>query len=225
MTKRASMFTRFLFSFLFGAIVGLAIFVAVQGLPSGAADGQCTPAGDVNGDGAVNLGDPLYLLQYLFAQGTPPRTCDGPVEPREIFIVRHAEKETTGADPGLTPEGQARAQRLADVFSRQRLDAIYASEKRRTYDTVLPLATAKGMEIIRFDQINDMAGMVHALKALPAGAVVVVAAHSYTIDELLTDLGIPTPGDLPTTIWDDLFLVTLPVEEAPPPVFVNLRYL
>ena len=222
MTRRTRSIVSVALPFLAVSAIGLAF--SLWGLFFGAAGAEGSSKGDANGDGQINIADAVYVLQYLFAQGAPPPACESPARPREIFIVRHAEKESSGADPGLTPEGQARAQRLADLFARQRIDAVYASEKRRTYDTVLPLATAKGMEIIRFDQIVDMDSMVLALKGLPAGAVAVVAAHSYTIDELLTGLGIPTPGDLPTTIYDDLFLVTLPVEEAPPPVFVNLRY-
>ncbi|MEM7263324.1 MAG: dockerin type I domain-containing protein [Planctomycetota bacterium] len=32
----------------------------------------CANACDANGDGAVNIGDPLYLLTFLFAGGPPP---------------------------------------------------------------------------------------------------------------------------------------------------------
>jgi phosphohistidine phosphatase SixA len=225
MTKHTRAVVSIVLPSTFGVVIGAAVFVGLWGLPGGAARAQDASRGDANGDGSINIADAVYVLQYLFAQGPPPSVCARPARAREIFIVRHAEKESTGADPGLTPDGQARAQRLADLFARQRVDALYASEKRRTYDTVLPLATAKGMEIVRFDQINAMPAMVQALKALPPGVVVVVAAHSYTIDEILTGLGIPTPSDLSTSIYDDLFLVTLPVEEGAAPVFVNLRYL
>ena len=50
---------------------------------------------------------------------------DGSAQPATFILVRHAEKGP-GADPELTPEGQRRAQRLADRLASQPVRAVYA---------------------------------------------------------------------------------------------------
>ncbi len=61
-----------------------------------------------------------------------------------VFLVRPAEK-TPGAidDPPLSPEGEARAERLAHMFGDEtgagRLAGIYESEDRRAQQTAAPL--------------------------------------------------------------------------------------
>lgn len=62
-----------------------------------------------------------------------------------IFIVRHAETEAgTDPDPNLSVDGRERAARLARMLGQAQpvrgLDAIFASEYRRTHQTVTPLS-------------------------------------------------------------------------------------
>jgi len=46
--------------------------------PADAQEGQAYYAvpGDVNGDGGLNIADPIYLLNYIFAVGPPPTWCE-----------------------------------------------------------------------------------------------------------------------------------------------------
>ena len=105
-----------------------------------------------------------------------------------MFVVRHAEKELDGGDdPGLTEEGQARAERLAAVFRNAELAAIYASEKRRTYDTAVPAATVHELEIQRFTQVDpdEREAMLESVRGLPPGAVaLIVGIHFFPLAEL-----------------------------------------
>ena len=62
-----------------------------------------------------------------------------------ILLVRPVEKEPGSIDdPPLSPEGEQRAQRLAQMFgdanASGRLDAIYVSDDRRAQQTAAPLA-------------------------------------------------------------------------------------
>ena len=57
-------------------VINLVTILAVVN-PVRSTAGQNPPcvAGDVNGDFAVNIADPLYLLNFLFTQGPDPVAC------------------------------------------------------------------------------------------------------------------------------------------------------
>ena len=61
-----------------------------------------------------------------------------------MFLVGPVEKDPgTIDDPPISPEGEARAQRLAQMFGgggSGRIDAIYVSDDRRAQQTAAPLA-------------------------------------------------------------------------------------
>ena len=58
-----------------------------------------------------------------------------------VFIVRHAEKETSGGnDPELSESGRARAEVLARMLHDAGITAVYATEFKRTQQTAAPLA-------------------------------------------------------------------------------------
>ncbi len=59
---------------------------------------------------------------------------------RQVFLVRHAERFSDGADPGLTREGETRAQALAATLRDAGITAIITTQWRRTRDTATPLA-------------------------------------------------------------------------------------
>ena len=74
-----------------------------------------------------------------------------------IILIRHGEKISDDYSD-LSPEGQARAECLLELFSKDKLghtpDKIYANERTlsstRPYDTVTPLANYLGLEIEEF---------------------------------------------------------------------------
>src|SRR5437773_8048647 len=64
-----------------------------------------------------------------------------------VIVVRHAEKniEPANPDPDLSPAGQARAQELARMFGDAGVNAIYATQFKRTQQTVKPLGDRLGL--------------------------------------------------------------------------------
>src|SRR6266576_4605291 len=70
-----------------------------------------------------------------------------------VILVRHAEKniEPNNPDPDLSPAGEARAQELARMFSNAGVNAIYATEYKRTQETVKPLADRLGLSVSLVD--------------------------------------------------------------------------
>lgn len=150
-------------------------------------DADCL-AGDINGDGELNVSDPVHLLQFLFLGGSAPVSCETPSTPvSTVIVIRHAEKSTDGADPGLTPEGQERAQELVRVLAGADVDFLVASDLRRTRETLEPLAAFLGLPI---EQIAEPEDVVAYLNGLPAGSLALVAHHSYTIPSILRGLEI-----------------------------------
>ena len=96
-----------------------------------------------------------------------------------FILVRHAEKESSTNDPGLSPEGQQRAIALTKILEQQKIDAIYSTNFNRTKNTVKPLAEAKGISIQIYDKEPDISKMT---------GVVVICGHSNTIPALANRL-------------------------------------
>ncbi|GAA1382848.1 histidine phosphatase family protein [Pseudonocardia kongjuensis] len=69
----------------------------------------------------------------------------------QLILVRHAlpqrveHGDGTFADPGLTPEGHAQAERLVAALAHDPVDALYTSTMRRAVQTAAPLAAARGL--------------------------------------------------------------------------------
>ncbi len=180
---------------LLGALFCIRYPCAREGRASGESPG-CVP-GDANGDGALDLSDAVYLLYHLFASGKPPVPCVPEVAPPSVaVVVRHAEKASGASDPGLTPEGQARAERLAAMLEPAALDRLIASELWRTQETVAPLAALKQMEV---EKVEEPAAVVEELRRLRPGEIALVCHHSYTIPSILRDLGVENWSEIPVS--------------------------
>jgi len=70
----------------------------------------------------------------------------------ELLLIRHAlpvrvERSSGRADPPLSDDGIAQAERLADYLATERIDAVYASPLRRALETAEPVARAHGLEV------------------------------------------------------------------------------
>jgi broad specificity phosphatase PhoE len=131
-----------------------------------------------------------------------------------VLVVRHAEKQLDqGDDPPLTDKGIARARLLAKLLARTKPAAIYATEWRRTKDTVQPLADAVAVPIRTVDA-KDTAGLAKKIAAEHEGQTVVVAGHSNTVNKLIAALGGPAFPDLEDSDYDNLFVVTISGAEA-----------
>src|SRR4030088_2657357 len=78
-------------------------------------------------------------------------TCRRPVT--TVILIRHAEKmvDPNNTDPDLSPAGQARAQELVRMFGDAGINAIYATQYKRTQQTVRPLADKLGLPV---NQVN-----------------------------------------------------------------------
>ena len=128
--------------------------------------------------------------------------------PVTVFVVRHAEKGPENPDPSLSGEGLKRAEALARVLADARISAAFASEFKRTRETLAPLAAAGRLttEVIPAAALDSLVGRV---RALPPGSRAVVASHSnlvHLIVEKLSGIKLTPLTDLD---YDRLFVVTL----------------
>ncbi len=95
----------------------------------------------------------------------------------ELLLIRHAlpeRRETddgTPADPPLSAEGRAQAERLARWAAWERIDAVYTSPMRRARETAAPLARALGVDaapepgVVEMDHRSEVYVPLEELKA------------------------------------------------------------
>jgi len=108
----------------------------------------------------------------LFAQNAPTT----------IILLRHAEKESTGNDPSLSPAGLERSYKLQKALKEYKPDHFYSTDYKRTKQTVTPWANATGKEIEIYNA-DELAAFAEKLKAFK-GKTIIVAGHSNTTPQL-----------------------------------------
>lgn len=127
-----------------------------------------------------------------------------------VILIRHAEKviDPNNPDVDLSPAGQARAQELVRMFGDAGINAIYATQYKRTQQTVKPLADKLGLPV---NQVNSKstADLVAQIRAQNSGQAVFVAGHNNSVPEIIAALGGPTLPIIPETEYDNLYIVTI----------------
>ncbi|MEO7989856.1 MAG: phosphoglycerate mutase family protein [Chryseolinea sp.] len=97
-----------------------------------------------------------------------------------FILVRHAEKAMDGTkDPELKPEGVDRATRLADMLSKTPVDAIYSTNFKRTKNTVLPFASARGLLVQNYEALEVRE--IESMLKKHVGGTILISGHSNTI--------------------------------------------
>lgn len=125
-----------------------------------------------------------------------------------IYLVRHAEKVLDKSrDPALTPQGQARASRLAEMLSDEGVLDIYSSDYIRTRASAAPLSEQLGIDIVLYDP-RDLSALAETLIAGERTALVV--GHSNTTPQLAEILGAdPGAPIIEATEYDRLYKIVL----------------
>ena len=138
-----------------------------------------------------------------------------------IYIVRHAERVDDEKLSLLSPEGHARAARLAGILRDAGITHVFVSEYERTAQTAAPLAERLGLTpaVVRAD---DTGALLERLRATGPKARVLVAGHSDTVPALLKALGCTEAITIAKADYDNLFLV-IPGDKSSP-LLLRLRY-
>ena len=137
-----------------------------------------------------------------------------------VLIVRHAEKldpASNAPDEPLSADGAQRAEALRENLLRAGVSSVYATDARRTRDTVGPLAAVFGLEI---ELYSNTAALAADVLTQHRGDVVLVAAHSNTVATVANALG----AQVPTAVVGDFDNLYVLMAAANQTGVVNLQY-
>jgi len=127
-----------------------------------------------------------------------------------LILVRHAEKviDPNNPDVDLNADGQDRAQELVRMFGDSGINAIYATQYKRTQETVKPLADRLGLPI---NQVNakNTGDLLAQIRAQHSGQTIFVAGHNNTVPEIIAAAGGPQFPNIPESEYDNLFIITI----------------
>lgn len=127
--------------------------------------------------------------------------------PRTVFLVRHAEKEATGADPSLTAAGRERAEALAAALADAGITEIFSSEFKRTQETAAPLAKQLGRSVTVVPG-KDIDALLSKVRALEPGRRALIVGHANTVPQLAQRLTGVKLADLTEADYDRLYVAT-----------------
>jgi broad specificity phosphatase PhoE len=131
--------------------------------------------------------------------------------PLTVILVRHAEKALVppeNKDPDLSLAGLARAQELARMFGDSGIAAIYATQYKRTQQTVKPLADKLGLTVTQIEA-KQTAELVKQIRGHNQGQTIFIAGHNNTVPEIIAALGGPKLPIIPETDFDNLYILTV----------------
>jgi 2,3-bisphosphoglycerate-dependent phosphoglycerate mutase len=113
-----------------------------------------------------------------------------------IFLIRPVEAAPgTIDDPPLTPEGEARALRLAQMFGASSgIDVIYETSDRRSAQTAAPLADRLHLAPVVFASADAPAVAARALREHPGGTLLVVATGGALAQMVRQFTGVAPPA-------------------------------
>ena len=128
-----------------------------------------------------------------------------------VILVRHAEKTVVppeNKDPDLSQAGLARAQELARMFGSTGIAAIYATQYKRTQQTVKPLADKLGLPVTQVEA-KKTSELVKQIRSRNAGQVIFIAGHNNSVPEIIAALGGPQLPIIPEEEFDNLYILTV----------------
>ncbi|MFZ0062397.1 MAG: phosphoglycerate mutase family protein [Pyrinomonadaceae bacterium] len=132
-------------------------------------------------------------------------------QPKTIILVRHAEKMVVppeNKDPDLSVQGEARAKEIARMFGSSGITAIYATQFKRTQQTVKPLADRLRVPVTVVEA-KKTSDLVSQIRARSAGETIFIAGHNNTVPEIIAALGGPSLPIIPETEFDNLYILTI----------------
>ena len=127
-----------------------------------------------------------------------------------VILVRHAEKkiEPNNQDPDLAPEGVERAQEIARMFGDAGVNAIYATQFKRTQQTVKPLSERTGVPVTLFNA-SQTTDLLRQIQTSDRGKTIFVAGHNNTVPAIVSELSGETYPVIPESEYDNLYIVTI----------------
>lgn len=132
-----------------------------------------------------------------------------------VIVVRHAEKSTDDPkDPGLSEQGQARANKLAELLKDAHVSAAYVTQYKRTRLTALPTATRNGFQVevrnaTRENANTYTAELLKEIQKKHKGKTVLIVGHSNTVPEVVKHMTGIDVAPIGEDEFDRVYVVTL----------------
>jgi broad specificity phosphatase PhoE len=134
-----------------------------------------------------------------------------------VFLVRPVEKNVgTIDDPPISPEGEARAERLAHMFGEEvrgagRLDGIYIYESadRRAEQTAAPLVERMHRAPVVFHAAQARATAARALHEHAGGTILIIASGA-ALPQMVQELTGSPLADAAADDADVIYVVSVP---------------
>jgi phosphohistidine phosphatase SixA len=156
----------------------------------------------------------LTLLAVIFALGVAFaifRSATTTV----VVLVSPVDKDAAATidDPPLSPDGELRAQRLAEMLGETtgvgRVDVVYVGANRRAQQVIAPLADRlnKKPEVI---PQGDIGAIASRLTRGHDSETVLYVGNSSTVTQLVHELSGEEAGPATQRDHDSLYVVTLP---------------
>jgi broad specificity phosphatase PhoE len=147
-----------------------------------------------------------------------------PAQPATVILVRHAEKASaTESDPVLSAEGTQRAKDLAAALADAGINSVITTHLQRTKLTAADVLAATKLTpiVVPAGGQTHVADVAAAIKARPAGEVVLVVGHSNTVGPIITALGGPKMGNICDSQYSNLFIMQM---TAPAPKLIRANF-
>jgi broad specificity phosphatase PhoE len=133
-------------------------------------------------------------------------------QPATVILVRHAEKASqTESDPVLSAEGTQRAKDLAIALADAGIGSVITTHLQRTKLTAANVLDATKLTpiVIQAGGATHAADVAAAVKARPAGEVVLVVGHSNTVTAIIGALGGPKMGNICDSQYSNLYIMQM----------------
>lgn len=139
-------------------------------------------------------------------------------QPATVIIVRHAEKASqTDSDPVLSDAGTQRARDLAAALADARVGSVVTTQYQRTRLTAADVLAATGLTpiVVTAGGATHAADVAAAIRARPAGEVVLVVGHSNTVTPIIAALGGPKLPNICDSQYANMYVLEMNGANAP----------
>lgn len=126
---------------------------------------------------------------------------------RIYYLVRHAEKDTAGTNPDLTPAGYERAHELARIFRSARIDEVYSTIYMRTLMTGDSISRSKGISMKPYEP-KELKQFAERVKNIEDQKRFLIIGHSNTTPALANHIhGETVLEDFDEKDYDNLIVI------------------
>lgn len=94
------------------------------------------------------------------------------------------------------------------MFGDSGIAAIYATQYKRTQQTVKPLADKLNLPVTQIEA-KKTADLVKQIRARNTGQVIFIAGHNNSVPEIIAAMGGPQLPIIPETEYDNLYILTV----------------